>query len=128
MEKMILMKGNGNHQYGLKGHLNASWKSDTRITNYGYIKIRSLDHPFCDCDGFVFEHRLIAEKYLLTEENSIEINGVRYLKPEYDVHHINEDRMDNRVENLIVLTKAEHRRIHNLLNPRNRDELGRFVS
>lgn len=110
--KMEYMKGNGNHQYGLKGEKNASWKSNKKITNYGYIKIRKLDHPFKDCDGFVFEHRLIAEKYLLTDENSVEVNGVKYLDPKLEVHHINENKTDNRVENLIILTKSEHLKIH----------------
>lgn len=110
--KMEYMKGKGNHQYGIKGKQNSSWKSDKRITTYGYIKIRKPNHPFKDCDGFVLEHRLIAEKYLLTNENSIEINGVRYLNPKFDVHHINKNKTDNRIENLIVLTKSEHRKLH----------------
>lgn len=107
-----LMSGSGNHQYGLKGELNASWKSDERITNYGYKKIRALSHPFKDCDGFVFEHRLVAEQYLLTDENSVEIDGKKYLNPDYEVHHKNRNKLDNRPENLLVVTKSEHMKIH----------------
>lgn len=110
--QMEYMKGEGNHQYGLKGQLNKSWKSDKKINSYGYIKIRCLDHPFKDYDGFVFEHRLIAEKYLLTEENSIEINGKRYLKLEYSVHHKDRNKQNNDVSNLEVLTKKEHLSLH----------------
>lgn len=114
LAKMEYMKGEKNHQYGLKGNKNASWKSDKKITNYGYVKIRVLDHPFKDCDGFVFEHRLIAEKYLLNKENCIEINGKRYLKKEYTVHHLDENKLNNSVENLKVMTKKEHCKIHSL--------------
>ena len=122
------MKGEGNHQYGLKGKANASWKTDEKITNYGYRKIRVLDHPFRDCDDFVFEHRLVAEKYLLTEENSVEIDGKKYLKKEYDVHHIDENRLNNDPSNLLVLTKGDHKRLHNAKNPNKRDEkTGRFL-
>lgn len=110
--KIEYMKGEGNHQYGLKGNKNASWKSDKKITNYGYIKIRVLDHPFKDCDYFVFEHRLIAEKYLLDEENSIEINGKKYLKPEFTVHHIDENKLNNDIKNLQVMTFKEHCSLH----------------
>lgn len=106
------MKGEKNHQYGLKGEKNSSWKSNKKINSYGYIKIRCLEHPFKDCDGFVFEHRLIAEKYLLNKENSIEINGKLYLKSEYVVHHIDENKQNNKVENLKVMLLSEHTKFH----------------
>jgi len=112
LAKMQYMKGEKNHQFGLKGNKNSSWKSDRKITNYGYIKIRCLDHPFKDCDGFVFEHRLVAEKYLLNDENSIEIDGKRYLKPEYDVHHLDKNRLNNNLNNLEVITKKKHCELH----------------
>lgn len=112
LAKTQYMKGEKNHQYGIKGSKNSSWKSDKKITNYGYIKIRSLEHPFKDCDGFVFEHRLIAEQYLLNEENSIIINVKKYLKPEYEVHHIDGNKLNNKLENLKVITKKEHVRLH----------------
>lgn len=122
------MKGEGNHQYGLKGKLNPTWKTDEKITHYGYRKIRVLDHPFRDCDNFVFEHRLVAEKYLLTEENSVEINMALYLKKEYDVHHIDENRLNNDLSNLLVLLKSDHIRLHNAKKPHKRDEkAGRFL-
>lgn len=114
LAKTQYMKGNKNHQYGLKGNKNSSWKSDKKITNYGYLKIRCLDHPFKDCDDFVFEHRLIAEKYLLNNENSIEINGKKYLSQDYTVHHIDENKLNNKLENLQVMTKKEHSKIHAL--------------
>ena len=122
------MKGEGNHQYGLKGKSNANWKTDEKITYYGYRKIRVLDHPFRDCGDFVFEHRLVAEKYLLTEENSVEIDGKRYLKKEYDVHHIDENRLNNDPSNLLVLLKSDHIRLHNAKKPHKRDEkTGQFL-
>lgn len=126
--KIEYMKGEGNHQYGLKGNKNATWKSDRRLSRYGYIQVRVLDHPFRDKADFVFEHRLIAERYLLNDENSVTINGKRYLNPDYVVHHINFDRTDNRVENLLVMGKQEHMRLHCKLNPAERNELHQFAS
>ncbi len=122
------MKGEGNHQYGLKGKDNASWKSDIRETSYGYIMVRDYSHPFCDKHGWVFEHRIVAERYLLTEENSVEIDGKRYLKPEYDVHHKDFDRKNNKKENLEVMKRGEHRALHSKLNPNERNEKGQFVA
>ena len=121
------MAGDKNHQYGLKGENNATWKSNVKRTSYGYIMIRNLEHPFRDKQGFVFEHRLVAEKHHLTPLNSVEIDGSLYLKSGYEIHHKNFDRTDNRPENLVVLTRKEHRTIHNKLNPNQRDKKGRFV-
>ncbi len=122
------MTGENNHQFGLKGSQNASWKSDERMSVYGYRMIRMPDHPFANTDGFVFEHRLVAERYLLNHENSVEVNGIRYLKSEYDVHHIDGSKCNNMPDNLLVVTKAEHRRIHNHLNPMTRDHTtGQFI-
>lgn len=122
------MKGENNHQYGLRGRDNPTWKSDKKISRYGYWMVRRLDHPFTGYQGWMFEHRLVAEKYLLTDENSVEIDGKRYLSREYDVHHKNFNRLDNRIENLLVLTKKEHERLHASLNKNtNRNEKGQFM-
>jgi len=126
--KKEYMKGKGNHQYGIKGKKNASWKGDIRKNSYGYVMIRNHEHPFCDNGGWVFEHRLIAEQYLLTPENSIQIGEKLYLKSGYDVHHKNFDRKDNRKENLEVMERGAHRMLHNKLNPNKRNEKGQFVS
>ncbi len=125
--KKETMKGENNHQYGKKGKDNASWKADIMETNYGYIMIRDYNHPFCNKHGWVFEHRIIAEQYLLTDENSVEIDGKKYLNPKYQVHHINFDRKDNTPDNLQVLTFKEHRKIHNRLNICERNNKGQFV-
>ena len=123
------MLGENNHQYGLKGSLNASWKTNKKITHYGYRKIRVLDHPFRDCDDFVFEHRLIAEQFLLTEENSIEIDGKYYLKQEYAVHHKDENKLNNNPDNLEIMLKGEHTAFHCRKNKQPKDLItGRFIS
>lgn len=123
----IRMSGENNHQYGLRGELNASWRGGRHTTSYGYILVHCPEHPFANGDGNVFEHRLVAEKYLLTPEASVEINGKKYLSPDYVVHHIDFDHKNNDVSNLVIMEKGQHISYHNSLTKRERNELGQFI-
>ena len=68
----------------------------------GYILIGNREHPFADKHGYVPEHRLVMEKKL-----------GRYVNPETEiVHHIDEDKTNNNIENLLVTNRGDHIRIH----------------
>lgn len=56
-----LMSGEGNHQFGLKGSLNSSFKSELRKTSRGYYTVSKPDHPYA-VNGRVLQHRLIVEE------------------------------------------------------------------
>lgn len=75
-----------------------------RRTN-GYIYEYAPEHPQAttgaDMRGFVLQHRLVWER---THGRCLADNEV--------VHHINGVRDDNRADNLIALTNAEHCRLH----------------
>lgn len=80
----------------------------------GYIMRKVNNHPKQNKRGYVAEHRLVYEKYL-----------GRFLDDKEVIHHINENREDNRIENLqIAVENSEHIKEHHK-KPRN--ENGQFV-
>lgn len=129
--KKEYQSGQGNHQYGLRGKDNPTWKGGRKLSQHGYWEVQCIGHPFAvGRVGYVLEHRLVAEKYLLTDENSVVIDGKRYLSPDFIVHHRNGDKLDNRPENLSVMRKGDHSRLHNIVNDKNRHRTpdGRYAS
>jgi hypothetical protein len=86
------------------------------LSEHGYVKIRvGKTHPLSDPNGYAYEHDLVAIAAL-----------GRMLLSDEVVHHINEQRSDNRWENLEVLSRGDHAREH--IADRERDAQGRLSS
>lgn len=67
--------------------------------------------------GFWFEHgyKLLyieGNKYIREHINIMENHLGRKLEKNEVVHHINRDKLDNRIENLQVMTNGEHSTLH----------------
>lgn len=124
--------GEGNHQWGLNGELNGSFKGyevDQINHNNIDIKVYSPKHPFRNKRNRVSKHRLIVEdNYLLFPiDRFVKIEDKFYLKKTFDVHHKDGNHNNNNISNLDVITRSEHSKIHSNQYNLNRDSLGRIT-
>lgn len=86
---------------GNKGEKCINFRNGTQEEN-GYIAVLAPDHPHAQSKGYVYQHRLVMEKHI-----------GRYLTPEEVVHHIDFDRKNNSIDNLMLFENdVEHHRHH----------------
>lgn len=101
-----------------QGENHYRWNGGRKKHSEGYAYIKAPDHPFKDSEGYILEHRLIAEDFLvLTEPTSsllVTVDGVLRLRRDSVIHHKNHQKDDNRPSNLEILaSQSEHMRIDN---------------
>ena len=71
-------------------------KGGKHIDRNGYVQIWNPNHPNCRSAGYMHEHRFVMSEHLGRE-----------LKRYENVHHINGNRADNRIENLELWTTQQ---------------------
>ena len=131
--RKIKFKGENNHQYGLRGQKNATFLAG-KITKKNHrqrdVLVYVGEWHKKAINGRLKEHRYLAEKNhaIFGDEKFEKIGDWYYLKEGYIVHHKDHNHNNNSIDNLIVLTKAEHTRLHNLARPRPRNSKGQFIS
>ena len=84
-----------------RGRRSTNWKGGRKKTTRGYIELYMPEHCNANLSGYVLEHVFVMSKHLGRPLKSSEI-----------VHHVNEDKTDNRVENLKVMTRSQHMKKH----------------
>lgn len=94
-QRTILSESHKCHFNWLNGY------GHTKRQSTGYVFAYCPEHPNATRDGYVLLHRVIVEQHI-----------GRYLADDEVVHHINHERADNRIENLMLMKKHEHRSMH----------------
>lgn len=78
------------------------WTDARMISGDGYAKVRvGISHPLADPNGYAYEHIVVWVS-----------SGRRKPISGQILHHVNGVKTDNRIENLEVMTRAEHNRHH----------------
>ena len=77
-----------------------SWVKRNKKTLDNYVLINIPEHPK-SFKGWYYEHRLVVEADL-----------DRILEEWETVHHINENKQDNRLKNLFLCTREQHNKAH----------------
>ena len=92
----------------IQGEKHGHWTGGKTIDKDGYVLIYVPDrHPFGRGRDkkYVLEHRLIMEKHI-----------GRYLTPQEVVHHIDENKQNNSIDNIMLFPNKEaHRKYHKML-------------
>lgn len=105
----------GIHDNHPKGSFCHRWNNGKIISSGGYVKLRvGKGHPLADSNGYAYEHLIIW----ISAGNSKPPKG-------YLLHHKNEDKTDNRIQNIECIPRVFHNKHHNLSKPK--DVLGRFT-
>lgn len=85
----------------VEGENSSSWKGGKKLNKKGHVLILKKGHPLADKTGYVLEHRYVMCEHL-----------GRILTPKEIVHHKNHIKTDNRIENLEIMSNAEHTILH----------------
>lgn len=80
-----------------KGAESTSWKGGRQVDKNGYIWLRRPEHPNANSTGMIAEHRLVMADHINRPLYEWEI-----------VHHLNGVKADNRIDNLMIVTKKTH--------------------
>lgn len=96
-----VLRRRGQSTENRRGDKAPRWAGGRSVTGKGYVFVYLPGHPLARNGNYVAEHRLVA-----AEANGIDLDASD------EVHHINGVKSDNRPENLQVVKRGPHQRLH----------------
>lgn len=95
-----------NRSEAMRGENAPNWSGGRRRTSKGYAQILMPGHPRADSSGYVMEHIIAWEQ----------ATGVP-VSAQCCIHHLNGDKLDNRIENLCLMQRGAHTVFHHAGKP-----------
>ena len=87
----------------VRGRKHYRWNTGKIISSDGYAKVRvGRKHPLADPNGYAYEHLLV---WVSAGNPLPKINEI--------IHHKDEDKQHNEIDNLILKTRSRHNAEHN---------------
>lgn len=80
-------------------------KKERKMSTDGYWEIHVPEATPNSIKGVMKEHRYVMQCFI-----------GRPLLPSEIIHHKNEDKLDNRLDNLEIVSRSEHNKLHNFLH------------
>lgn len=99
--KSEFKKGKQHPYFGKRGKEVPNFTGKSQITNHNYVLLYKPNHCECMLNGYVLEHRYKISNKLKRKLKSSEI-----------IHHIDANRTNNKLNNLLILTRIEHAKLH----------------
>lgn len=85
-----------------RGAAHHRWNVGRMLSEDGYVKVRvGVEHPLADPNGYAYEHLLVWCSA-----------GRPRPGPDETLHHLSEDKDDNRLDNLELKTRVAHSTQH----------------
>jgi hypothetical protein len=87
------------------------WNPGRIVSSHGYVMERvGVGHPLADSKGYAYSHVLVWAS-----------SGHPMPKPHETLHHRDGNKGNNRLDNLEVISRAEHSRLHAMQRRRRTD-------
>jgi hypothetical protein len=99
--KTTFKSGKAHPNFGKRGKLHNQWKGGKIVDQFGYIKLYKPGFPGASSSGYILEHRFKIIKKLK-----------RNLRKNEIIHHIDGNKQNNKLSNLLLLTKSKHISLH----------------